>query len=98
MGVRFGWLITADHSEVGEASSVGVCGPSLINHSVESELRAGSGTEFRLYDDDDKLYFTGRMISDGSEGQEFSPLDDFGGPGFGCTRLDVKNGNKWETV
>jgi len=57
---------------------------------------------FRLYDDDGTLYFEGYMTRDlYDQGEDiFSPLDDFGTPGYGCTFMMVKNPqtNKLEVV
>lgn len=46
---------------------------------------------FYMYDDDNELYFTGRMVksSEGYDEEAFAgPLYDFGGPGYGCTRIE----------
>ena len=51
-----------------------------------------------MYDDDGELYYTGFMVLfDG--GDEFGPLEDFGGPNAGCTEIRIKNAaGEWETV
>lgn len=56
--------------------------------------------EFKLYDDDGELYYTGKMMcADGSDPMEsgdlFAPLDDYGMPNAGCTELRVWNGGEW---
>ncbi len=48
---------------------------------------------FRLYDDDEILYFEG-IISDSSS---FDPLDEVG-VGYGCTEERVFENGKWETL
>ena len=48
------------------------------------ETHAAKATHrFRLYDDDNELYFEGVSTSDSS----FAPLDSYGMPGFGCTSI-----------
>ena len=44
---------------------------------------------FRMYDDDDVLYFEGVM-----EIEDFHPLDDFGMPAYGCTWMETSRDNK----
>jgi len=92
------WKITADrtqsglHLDPGE-SFTGVIGPGNAPQHLIKRLSDGEGQKFRLYDADDKLCFEGLFITTGSaEGEEkFSPLDDFGLPDAGCTRIDYFN-------
>ena len=46
----------------------------------------GEGTRFRLYDGDDNLYFEGTMWSDGSEDEDFAPLE-WGRHDSGCAYM-----------
>jgi len=87
MASKYGWIITKDHLvETGYSgpSEVGVTGPRGCEFT-EEELNKGQ--LFRMYDDDDILYYTGRIVGerDGCE-----PLFDFGMPNAGCTRLDLR--------
>lgn len=44
---------------------------------------------FRMYDDDGNLYYTGcYLATDDTDPDGFEPLDDFGAPNAGCTRID----------
>lgn len=86
------WIITVDHlAGEGERGDVGMAGPRGITPEQVASLQAGEGREFRLYDDDQIIYYTGRSIwsddEDGDEGQVFGPLDDFGAPSAGCTLI-----------
>lgn len=56
-------------------------------------------TWWRMFDDDDILYYEGILIGD-SEAEEsgFSPLDNYGTPGAGCVRIDYYHDGKWETL
>lgn len=57
--------------------------------------------EFRLYDDDDELYFTGlcRDLDQQSGDSAFEPLD-WATADSGCTRMDFrkKGAETWETL
>jgi hypothetical protein len=51
-----------------------------------------------MYDDDDILYFVGRLICPSGNHTGFEPLDDFG-DSFGCTYIQYLNENDvWETL
>lgn len=72
------WIITKDLITYGEATGV-----ASFDHKKETDLPV----RFHLYDDDGELYFKGRM-----EIEDFQPLDDFGTPGYGCTRIETARG------
>lgn len=55
----------------------------------------GEPQRFRMYDDDNNLCYEGRIWGDYAG---FEPLDDFGAPAAGCTRIDLLTGRKWETL
>lgn len=70
-------------------NAVGVMGPQGIPAGDVKALKEnGAGTAFRMYDDDDVLYYTGRFLGYPDTELAFSPLDDFGTPNAGCTRID----------
>lgn len=98
------FIIDVDHIKDPNAqpgtnqNAVGVMGPSDYTGDG-SELKQ----KFRLYDDDNVLYYEGRMRDDVLEATEelaFEPLDCFGDPNAGCTRMDYLSSKtgKWETV
>lgn len=87
-----GWIITKDLIEFGEDD--GTMGPRTISDETVKRLQAGEGKKFRMYDDDDELYYEGRVLGD----DEFSPLDHFGMPNAGCTRIDIHNGKEYQTL
>jgi hypothetical protein len=88
----YGWVVDKDHLD---NKDVSVLGPRGISKKLESALMAGEGKAFRMFDDDNELYFSGRIIGD-FDG--FEPLDDYGEPGFGCTDIRyIENGN-WESL
>jgi hypothetical protein len=92
--MKTGWIITKDHFGEGKegtnSNAVGVMGPGDYEGDG-SELKI----EFRMYCDDGELVYEGRMSR-----EDFDPLDDFGAPNFGCTRLDYFNTttNQWEIL
>lgn len=65
-----------------------------LKSTDKQELLDKCTIPFRLYDDDDELYYEGL----GSDSSSFQPLDLFGMPNDGCTRLDYFENNKWETL
>lgn len=90
---NYAWLITTDHTDSGEGDA-GVMGPK--GHKMTEGYIAAKGKLFRMYDDDNILYYTGFYVGDGDG---FEPLDDFGMPGAGCTAIKYKQpSGKWETL
>lgn len=75
------WKITADHISDSGDRDVGMEGPSNLDESITA-----NATEFKLYDDDDILYYTGMLYGD-FDGLE--PLDDFGMGWAGCTSIKI---------
>jgi hypothetical protein len=104
--VVMGWIITKD--KVADTSveapsnqnAVGLTGPSGLSPEIEARLKAGEGNAFRMFDDDNNLYYVGRFLEDETtadlEAAEFQPLDNFGTPNAGCTYMEVKDAQgKW---
>lgn len=50
-----------------------------------------------MYDDDDNLYYSGRIVIDGEPDyyELVAPLRDFGTPNAGAVRVDYKNHPEW---
>jgi hypothetical protein len=89
------WIIDIDFM-----AEPGTPAPSNANavHVAGPRDYKGNGREltktFRMYDDDGNLYYEGRSMEEG-----FEPLDDFGMPNAGCTRIDYKNDKgEYETI
>lgn len=95
MSANYGWIITKEVLSFGDESEVGIMGPFGLSPGIEQRLKSGEGTKFRLYDDDDELYYEGLYIGDLSEGD---PLHDFGAPNAGCTYMDEFANGTWFTV
>jgi hypothetical protein len=79
------WIITRD----------------CINENNNNEVGTGQGTvsakgytRFRLYDDDNNLYFEGRMCN-ACEG--FEPLHELG-YGYGCSYIKLFERGKWNIL
>jgi len=73
-----------------------IFGPNKVSKELFEQLKKGEGKEFRMLDDDNKVYGQGKIIG---EETGFEPLDDYGTPGLGCTQIQYKNDkNKWETL
>lgn len=85
-----GWVVTRDHLD---EKDIEVIGPRNIKPENVELLKSGKGIPFKMFDDDGELYYTGRMTS-----VSFDPLDHYGAPNAGCTRLDYCENGKWETL
>jgi len=85
----YGWIITKDHLAFDDAkpgtncNAIGVIGPRDCVHT-EHEIKS-HGLPFKMYDDDDELYYEGFLLG----GDGFEPLEDFGTPNAGCTKIEV---------
>lgn len=95
------WTITKDLIAEADAkpgtnrNAVGIVGPRNAKLTADEIKNHPDAVQFRMYDDDNELYYEGYLIGD-----EFAPLDAFGTPNAGCTRIDVydKKARKWVTV
>ena len=79
---KYYWKILVDHTGAGSSiDDSGVTGP----RGCDTRLCANPA-KFEMFDDDGELYYTGTIYGeyDGSE-----PLEDFGMPNAGCTRIDI---------
>lgn len=101
----YGWLITKDHlsddeNGVRSTSEVDTIGPRNIDPIIESDLLSGKGHPFKMYDDDDILYFEGLTLAKDDdmvfEEASYGPLRDFGQPGFGCTYIKYPGHKEWD--
>jgi hypothetical protein len=52
-------------------------------------LAKGEGTHFKLYDDDDNCYFTGKYLGDPDSEEAFEPLD-WASRYAGCTYIKYR--------
>ena len=93
------WTITVDHFADPSAApgtnsnAAGVTGPRGNRLTTEQIISHPDAKQFRMFDDDSVLYYEGSLIGD-----EFAPLDDFGGPNAGCTAIQVFENNVWTWV
>lgn len=79
--MKGGWIILKDHLIDSDTT---IMGP----HDVEIGMIdiMAMGTKFELYDDGNILYYSGKMYKCEDE---FAPLEDFGKPNAGCTRMKM---------
>lgn len=77
MTAKYRWIITKDH--ISDGADVDVEGP----RNPDKTLRTNPAT-FRLYDDDNNLYYEGMLYG---EFEGFEPLEDYGTPNAGCTKM-----------
>lgn len=74
------WKVTkswVNDGHMGQPMPTSVWGPK--NGQIGREMPK----KFQMFDDDGNLYFEGYATEDCN----FHPLDDYGGPGFGCTYI-----------
>lgn len=91
----YAWLITYDHLDAKPAAIHGPRGAVYTPAQIKN-----GGKAFRLYDDDGELYFSGVYLGPNDESM-FGPLDDYGMPVAGATRieyLDVDEAGTWSTL
>ena len=92
----YAWTIDTDHLDDDKNT---VRGPRGATIELLETLAKGEGESFRIYDDDNVLYYAGRILGD-YDG--FEPLDDFGTPNAGATEIRYrKHGNHdgaWESL
>lgn len=98
----YAWVIDTDHLD-GTDGDAGVIGPRDARGDDKSELSANYAHrhQFRMYDDDGELYYTGTLFWDGDadnpeEHQVYGPLGDYGMPGAGCVVVKYTGQPGWE--
>ncbi|MGH7239877.1 MAG: hypothetical protein ACREHG_07405 [Candidatus Saccharimonadales bacterium] len=97
----YAWRITRDHLAGAFADIYGPWNSTdeqieVLRHPVKN---ADQLTRFRIYDDDDELYFSGYFFGDSESEDGFGPLDDYGLPDAGATRIDyLRENGEWETL
>tara|TARA_R110002020_G_scaffold33980_2_gene103136 strand:+ start:1366 stop:1641 length:276 start_codon:yes stop_codon:yes gene_type:complete len=85
MALNYGFIITKDHIEDGKMDGETITvAPALL-----WDLEAGKGEKFKMYDDDNTLYYEGRMIHQKGE-EMFFPLDSVG-ENAGCTWIGYES-------
>ena len=90
MTANYAWIVDRDHlaEEFGDEPDTGITGPHDAPDDLLDRLKsdANAGYTFRLFDDDRKHYYTGRLITTGDPLDVcMAPLDDFGTGWAGCT-------------
>ncbi len=86
---RYAWLVTKDHINHDEQwNREGTMGPRSITPEQRQMLEAGHGSLWKTWDDDDILYYEGRIVGD-FDGHE--PLDDFAKPDAGAVKIKVED-------
>lgn len=103
--MKTGWIVTKDYVDNFDGSGefdpkkqlkeVTVIGPRKCELTKEELLQ---GHPFKMYDDDDNLYYEGFYVGDKTSEGAFDPLDHYGTPNAGCTKIFYKKGNKWDQL
>ncbi len=86
------WAVTKDHL-VEEAKPV-----IFGNLSLEEILRHPLVEHFRMHDDDGNLYYEGVYIALNDEITGFEPLDNYGRPYAGCSRIYYLENAQWSML
>lgn len=104
----YAWIIDEDHldldSVLGEgADDSGTIGPRDSKGNTRDELieKYQNRHQFRMYDDDGELYYTGTLFWDGdpnspAEHQVYGPLGDFGTPNAGAVTITYAGRPEWD--
>ena len=93
------WTITRDHLAEPDArpatnsNAVGLVGPHDTPLTAKQIAEHPHAKPFRMLDDDGTLYYEGFLLGD-----ECAPLDDFGEPNAGCTRIQIQENGAWTDV
>ena len=94
------WIITIDHLSIGQYAGCSRSAVGRKSMAVTDENQDRCTIPFRLYDDDNVLYYTGMIAPETIEGDEslaFEPLD-WASAYAGATRLDYLKDGEWETL
>lgn len=100
----YAWIIDTDHlADSGDRGDAGVIGPHDANGGSKDELARNYAHhhQFRMYDDDQELYYTGTAFWNGasdSPEEEFvyGPLGDYGMPNAGCVLIKYTGKPQWD--
>ena len=92
---KYAWTIDKDYIDFMDAGLLVT--ENMDEHVANELLKDGRGLKFRLYDDDKKLYYEGRMVGDFEGEQQFDPLD-WAMYNAGCTGMKTYDEGKWEWV
>lgn len=107
---KHAWVITEDHlyksvytdnSFDNEAGTAGpYYSPAILTNGLNDPMSDiyANAYEFRMYDDDGELYYTGLLATLEDEPDTdalMAPLYDFGGPNAGATRIKYTNHPEW---
>jgi hypothetical protein len=99
--MKTGWIIKKDFCispfDSKTFRDVTIVGPRDVQLNEQELLK---GHLFRMFDDDGVLYYEGYFVGDHCTEDAFQPLDHFGTPNAGCTRIDYWNDFEkiWETL
>lgn len=109
----YAWRISRDHlfqpGEPADRNEAGTCGPGSAPDDLLTAVewlgarhttdRGICVAEFRMYDDDGILYYSGwlayRPEAEGEEHVITGPLVDFGAPNAGCTAIEYPGHPDW---
>ena len=100
----YAWIIDTDHlADAGDSGESGVIGPRDAAGDSKSELARNYAHrhQFRMYDDDRELYYTGTLFWNGDaddpdEEAVYGPLGDFGMPNAGCVLIAYTDRPNWD--
>jgi len=102
---EYAWIIDKDHLYAGEdylRDDAGTIGPRGANGSTKQDLAANypHRNQFRMYDDDQELYYTGTLYWTGDPEPEedfvYGPLADFGTPNAGAVFIAYTGKPQWD--
>ena len=96
---RYCWIIDKDHiAEEGDEEGTNLNAVGMMGGALADPRHLEGETErFRMLDDDEVLYYEGRI---GGDYEGFEPLDDFGMPNAGAVSIQYRNQDDtgWEEI
>jgi hypothetical protein len=89
------WIIDWDADPSGpRATNANAVG--LTSANWDKDMACWCTKKFRMSDDDGNILYKGRSTDNNSE-RAFDPLDDFGAPNAGCTKIEYLR-DYWEVL
>lgn len=98
----YAWIIDIDHLADSSSDEAGTVGPHDAAGDDKDALASHypNRHQFRMYDDDEELYYTGTLfwIGDAEPEEEFTygPLGDFGTPNAGAVSVRYTDKSSWD--
>jgi hypothetical protein len=98
---EYAWIVNYDHLDHERVCVIGPHNCTEAQREILMHPRTNSDklAKFRIYDDDDELYYSGYFLGDAESEFAFGPLDDYGAPNAGAVYIQYETASgEWETL